>query len=139
MKKYIKLFSILLIMFLLTGCSYDCIKEISLDELKTKLENKETFILEIKQDGCSHCEEFNPKFNDVLSENNLVAYAINLTRLKEKKQTDEFNTMYSFTGTPTVIFIKDGEELPIYKRIVGSLDRKDIKKKLISAEFIKEK
>ena len=137
MKKIIRILLVFCFIFLLVGCSSsDRIKDVSFSKLKSMINNKETFILEIMQDGCSHCQEFKPKFEDVLKENDLTAYSINLAKLSEE-DSDELSKIYSFDGTPTVIFVKDGVEEPIIKRIVGSKSRDEIRQKLKNAGFIK--
>ena len=101
------------------------------------LNNKETFILEIAQDGCHNCEEFNPIFKKVLKKYNLTAKQINLTKLSEEENT-KIENLYNITGTPTVIFIEKGEEPSISRRIIGARDEDFIITKLGIAGYIKE-
>lgn len=79
---------ILVGVLLLTGCknSLNTVKEIDFSTLQGKIENKETFILEIVQTGCSHCEEFSPRFREVLSKYDLTGYSINLSNLTEEEK-----------------------------------------------------
>ena len=63
MKRIFK--SIILIftlVILLTGCtsSDKYIKEISLDDFKEKMANKETFALYVGNENCSHCISYLP-------------------------------------------------------------------------------
>ena len=66
MKKITKISLIIIGIILLAGCEKNPLQEISYNDLEKALNNKETFILEIAQDGCHNCEEFNPIFKKVL-------------------------------------------------------------------------
>ena len=136
MKKILKLFSIVIVLLLITGCSKS-ITEISYKDLEKSLENKESFILEIVQDGCSNCEEFTPKFEKVLSKYNIKVKQINLTKLTEEDNT-KLTNLYNASGTPTVIFITEGKEESISRRIVGNVNEDKIISKLKTAGYIKE-
>lgn len=121
----------------LTGCknSLNTVKEIDFSTLQGKIENKETFILEIVQTGCSHCEEFSPRFREILNKYDLTGYSINLSNLTE----EERNKLYEITevsGTPTVCFFKKGNE-EVMNKIVGAVSNKEIYNKLKDAKYIK--
>ena len=75
MKKITKILLVVIGIILLTGCGKDSLQEISYNDLEKALNNKETFILEIAQDGCHNCEEFNPIFKKVLKKYNLTGAA----------------------------------------------------------------
>ena len=137
MKKITKILLVVIGIILLTGCGKDSLQEISYNELEKALNNKETFILEIAQDGCHNCEEFNPIFKKVLKKYNLTAKQINLTKLSEEENT-KIENLYNITGTPTVIFIEKGEEPSISRRIIGAKDKNFIITKLGIAGYIKE-
>lgn len=138
MKKTIKFITIILTVFILTGCGNSSITEITYKDLEKKLENKESFILEIVQDGCSNCESFSPKFDKVLTKHNLTAVSINRAKLSDIDST-KLDNLYNITGTPTVIFIENGEEPSILRRIIGDVDQEKIISKLKNAGYIKEK
>ena len=137
MKKITKISLIIIGIILLAGCEKNPLQEISYNELEKALNNKETFILEIAQDGCHNCEEFNPIFKKVLKKYNLTAKQINLTKLSEEENT-KIKNLYNITGTPTVIFIEKGEEPSILRRIIGAKDKDFIITKLGIAGYIKE-
>ena len=63
-KKGIILLTIFIGLLFLTGCSnnLNTVKEIDFVTLQSKIDNKESFILVVIQTGCSHCEEFSPRF-----------------------------------------------------------------------------
>ena len=135
MKKITKILLVAIGIILLTGCGKDSLQEISYNDLEKALNNKETFILEIAQDGCHNCEEFNPIFKKVLKKYNLTAKQINLTKLSEEENT-KIKNLYNITGTPTVIFIEKGEEPSISRRIIGARDEDFIITKLGIAGYI---
>ena len=135
-KKILFLVAILFATLLLTGCNATAsIEEISLDTLKGKIENKDTFILEVIQTGCSHCAEFSPRLKSVLSDNNLTAYSINLSDLS-KEELEEMNNISKISGTPTTLFFKVGEEDTTH-RLVGSVSNSEVESRLKDAGYIK--
>jgi thioredoxin len=136
-KKKIIFLVILVGVLFLTGCknNLNTVKEIDFTTLQNKIENKETFILEIIQTGCSHCEEFSPRFRTVLGDYDLTGYSINLSNLTE----EEKNKLYEIievSGTPTVCFFKKGNE-EVMNKIVGAVSNKEIYNKLKDAKYIK--
>ena len=137
MKRTLKLFLLIVVVLLISGCSSNPIKEISYNDLEKKLKNGESFILEIVQDGCSNCENFSPKFSKVLKQYDLEAVAINLTNITQEENT-KLNNLYNVSGTPAVIFIENGEEPSISRRIVGDVSKDKIVSKLKIAGYIKK-
>ena len=137
MKKLIVVLLIILSSLIISGCSNDeVIKEISYKELEEKINNKESFILELVQTGCSHCEEFSPRFKAILKTNNLKAYSLNLYNLTEE-EIEKFDNLTTITGTPTVLFFEDGKETS--NKINGAVSNDKIKEKLKENGYIKEK
>lgn len=111
------------------------LQEISVSELKTKLNNNESFVLYVKQENCSHCLEFTPVMEKVTAQYQYAIYMINLTNLGDDK--DEFNNLVTITGTPTTIFYKNGKELSESTRIVGSKSKSSVIEKLKSLGYLK--
>ena len=135
MKKKIKFLLVGIFIIFLTGCNNsNVITDINYNKLEELIDNKETFILEIVQTGCSHCEEFSPRFKAVLKTNNLEAYSLNLYNLNEEEKK-KFNELTTVSGTPTVLFFKDGKETS--RRISGSVDNDKIEETLQKAGYIK--
>lgn len=133
MKKKIKLLLISIFVIFITGCSNNnVITDIDYSKLEEIISNKESFILEIMQTGCSHCEEFTPRFKVILKENNLEAYSLNLYNLT-KEERDKFNELTtSVSGTPTVLYFKDGKETS--HKINGAVSNEKIEKFLEKIE-----
>ena len=128
MKKKIKFLLVGIFIILLTGCgnSSNTITEIDYSKLEEMIDNKESFILEVVQTGCSHCEEFSPRFKAVLKTNDKEAYSINLYNLTEEeaKKFNELTT--SVSGTPTVLYFEDGKETS--HKINGAVSNEKIEK-----------
>ena len=136
--KYIKYLVLVIgILFLFTGCdSSSNLKDLSYKELDSKLENKETFFFVVTQDGCSHCESFVPVLEKVLKEQNVVGYNLNLTNMS-KEEDEQFSKIFEVDGTPTTIFVKDGQEVSLLQRINGEADEERIIQKLKNNDYIK--
>lgn len=117
---------------LMIGCSlktksYD---EISYQEYSQKIENKETFILYIGSDTCSHCQEFTPTLKKVIKKYNLDIKYINVSGLKE----EEYAVLRNKTkvkGTPTIVFVRNGVvESGNKNKIQGSVSISEVEKVL---------
>lgn len=128
---------ILILVFLATFFSESedkYITEITYEQLVSKMDKKEKFVLYVKKDGCSACEEFNPKFLSVLRKYNLKVYSLYTDKLDEKNE-NSFYELVDVTGTPTVLFIEDGKET--MNKIEGSRTEDYIIKKFTNAGYIK--
>ena len=131
MKKNIKFLLIGILALILTGCSSSkVITDIDYSKLEEMIDNKESFILEVVQTGCSHCEEFSPRFKAVLKTNDEEAYSLNLYNMTddELKKFNELTT--SVSGTPTVLYFEDGKETS--HKINGAVSNEKIE------EFLKK-
>lgn len=138
MRKFISTFLILLVGFLfLTGCSKSNIDEINYSDFKKLIDDKETFILYIGSTTCHNCTEFTPKFNNVLNKYNISSVKkIELDKINSDDK-DEFNKKINVSGTPTVVFIENGEEESMTNRINGNVDEEKIISRLKSNGYIK--
>lgn len=144
MKKTLKILCLLLVLLTFTiGCrndekiSSEYLKEIDYTSFKEKIQNKDGFILEITQDGCSNCSAFAPKFINVLEKYKIVVFNLNISYMTEEEK-DEFLDKYDVDGTPTVLFFEDGKETSTLKRIVGNKDEDAITSKLIANGYIEK-
>lgn len=135
MKRKIKFLLIGLFIVILTGCNNsNTITEINYSKLEDMIDNKDSFILEIVQTGCSHCEEFSPRFKAVLKNNNLKACSLNLYNLNNEEREKFSKLTTNVTGTPTVLFFKDGSETSI--KINGAVSNEKIEERLKDAGYI---
>lgn len=143
MKKYYFLtFILLFICIILTGCDTNSyMKEVSYNEYLNLKEdskkNNEKFILYIKQDNCKHCKNFTPTIAKVAKEYKVTIYYINLTKLTEAEY-NKFKEEGTFSGTPTVLFYENGEELGSFSRLVGNKSEKTLINRLTARGYINE-
>lgn len=108
--------------------------DIDYTELMEKIDNKEDFILFIYQTGCSHCESFEPKLNEVIKKYNLEIYAINLKDLDDIQYEKVKNRTF-VSGTPTTVYFKDGKK---EDKITGDKSLEKLISFLKKAGYIKE-
>ena len=111
--------------------------EISITELQEKVNNKETFILLISQTNCSHCAEYKPVLKEVLTKYDILAYEIDETKLSEK-ENGILKNIANISGTPTTVFIVDGEEANTQNRLIGAANKNKIINRLKAMNYIKE-
>lgn len=111
--------------------------ELNMSELQSKIDNKETFILVISQTDCSHCAEYKPILKEVLAEYNITAYEIDEKKLT-KEENGQLKNIANISGTPTTVFIVDGEEKSTQSRLVGSANKTKIINRLKANGYIKE-
>lgn len=137
MKKYLKKLVVIIVMFIICGCSSAGVKEINYNEFNNLIKEKESFILYIGSASCSNCIEFGPKFESVIEENNISdTYYIDLDELSEEDKK-AFNKVVNITGTPTVVFITNGEEESGFNRINGNVSKEKIITRLKTNDYIK--
>ena len=140
MKKLLFFIILIIPILFITGCGNDTSKyldEINFNELTKLIKEEKSFILEVYQDGCSHCSVFNPRFKAVLNEYEVNAKAINMTNLSNKEY-EEFKEIFGILSTPTVIFIENGFEKTKINRLVGEASKKEIIRKLKQNGYIEE-
>ena len=132
----ISLFVIVIGCFVLsTMFEKEYLVEIKYDELLTKLDNKDSFVLLLSQTTCSHCKEFKPRLSSVARKYKLEVYYLE-TDLLDEETFNELKSKFWFSGTPTTIFITNGEEKTVATRINGQTTEEKIINKLKSNGFI---
>ena len=119
---------------LLLSKSY--LKEIKYEQLVEKIEKKESFVVLFSQTTCTHCMDFKPKLERVANKYKLNIYYLE-TDLLDKETSKELKTKFSFSGTPTTVFVINGEEKTAATRINGDVSEEKIVSKLKSNGFIK--
>ena len=136
MKKIGSLLLIIFSIFLITGCSSSKnITEISYSKFQSLLKNEKSFAIEIYQTGCSFCESLKPKLERVLEEYDINIYSLNRADFTDEEY-EEFKKQFGDMGTPTIIFIENGEEKGILYRLVGDQSEKQIISKFKSNGYI---
>lgn len=132
MKKFVLFLLIAVFSLFITGCNqrYEIL---SYDDLKDKIKNKDSFILEITRDGCSYCDDFTPKLREVADTRNIKIYNLNISNLSDEDKFDFFKE-YNIMGTPTTLFFDNGEE-KVQNRIEGSKPKEEINKYFMAAGY----
>ena len=134
MKKILILF---ITLFMLTACGNKTYDEISYDELNKMLEKKQDFILFIGSDTCSACNTYKEILNDVIEEYGTDVKYINLASLS-KAEESSLVSKFPINGTPTTVFITNGEEEDTHNRIVGSAKKSEIVNEFKENGYIKD-
>ena len=128
---------IILFILLFNYYSRPRLYELDVNQVKDKIENKESFILCISATYCSHCKKYKPKLEDISKEYRLDIYYIDFDKYSDKEQ-ELFRNYISFDGgTPVTLFIKNGEEETTVNRINGNVSKDKIISKFKSNGFIK--
>jgi len=117
--------------------SYSNIIDLDYVGLKEKLDNKDTFVLSLTQTSCTHCKAFLPVLNEVGQEYNLTFYKIEIDLLEEN-DLNSLKQLFSFSGTPTTVFINDGEERTTTSRLDGEKTKDKIIARLKKEGYINE-
>jgi thioredoxin-related protein len=137
MKNLKYLIILLFVTILFSGCGKsNNLKDLSYSEFNSMRKDKETFFVIVIRDGCSHCESFIPKVEEVVDEYNITGYTLNLANLSESEEK-EFFEEFNVDGTPTTVFITEGEEKSIMQRIDGNVSKEVLVNKLKANNYIK--
>ncbi len=104
MKKHL-LFLFLLPLLLLVGCAKDNLENISVSELKEKMQKKESFIVYFASKDDEILEQ---TLNNTLTENNITAYRIDIDDIKDQEKK-ELQIKIPYTD-PSIVFIIDGKD-----------------------------
>ena len=111
------------------------LKEIKYNQVIDKIEKKESFVLLLSQTTCAHCMDFKPKLERVANKYKIKIYYLETDKLSKEENT-ELKTHFSFNGTPTTVFVIEGEEKTAATRINGDVSEEKIISKLKSNGFI---
>lgn len=105
-------------------------------EVEKKVNNKETFILLLSQESCSHCAQYKPILKKVLAKNDIIAYELKIDKLT-KEETAKLKDIANASGTPTTVFIEEGVEKNTSTRLVGTKSSTEIENRLKALGYIK--
>ena len=101
--------------------------EISYDNYVEKLEKKETFPLVIGAETCSACGIFQSTMEIFIEKYQVEVFFIDVSKISEIDY-NLLQSQTSFDGTPTTIFIEEGEMTSYYNRIDGAKDLTSVTK-----------
>ena len=111
--------------------------ELTYSELMEKIDNKESFILIFTQTDCSHCHEYKPVLKKILAENDIIGYELNLKTLSDEEKAKVKADVANVEGTPTTVFIENGQEKSTMNRINGNRSETDTINQLKKMGYIK--
>jgi len=116
---------------------YPYIHELAFNELESKLNNQDSFVLIITQTGCSHCEAYLPVVQNVSNKYKVDFYVLNRTNISDEERT-KLKNIANISGTPTTLFYTSGEEKSALNRLVGQATEYRLVEKLTSEGYIHE-
>lgn len=137
MKRISKLFLVIALALITTGCGNKYLKEINYKEYHKLLDNKESFILEIMKTDCPYCEKLEPKLKEVANKYEIEIKVINTAHLS-KEEVEKIYDETGISGTPTIIFYKDGVEETTASRINGNVSEEKLISKFKDNGIIEE-
>ena len=117
--------------------NYSHIVNLNIDMLKDKIDNHESFVLIISRDDCSHCIAYLPVVNKVGEKYGITFYDISQTGLSDDDLT-YLRNVANISGTPTTVFIIDGEEKNTDNRLKGEAKEYRLVEKLKAMGYIDE-
>ena len=120
MKKILIIISFILIAFTFGCTKKERIVEISANKFLSKIENKDTFALYIGNENCSYCVAYKPTLEEVLNDYDISIYHLDNSKLTSEDY-NKINPIINVQSTPTIVFIKNGEEKSTLDRIVGKV------------------
>lgn len=139
MKKVLMILVLTTVAFIISGCANKTYTEISYSDLNKMLDDKESFVLFIGSVTCTHCASYKVTLNKVIDEKNVDGvYYIDIDNLSDK-DLSSLQAKFPFSGTPTTVFITDGEEENTFNRIEGEASYSEITEALEENNYIKEK
>ena len=101
------------------------------------IENKEDFILCMGSGTCSACGAYEITFNDIIKEYNVDVKYIDISKLSDEEE-GSLTSKFPISGTPTTVFITDGEEEDTHNRIDGNARNSKIVEKFKENGYIKD-
>lgn len=116
--------------------SYESLFNVDVGEIEDMIEMKKSFILLVSQTGCGHCKAYKPILASVLEDYNIQGFVLEYNLLDDA-QKEKFNDIASVSGTPTVLFFKDGKETNTTDRLIGEHSKEETIKRLEQMGYTK--
>ena len=136
MKKIIIAITIIVSMFIITGCGPKTYDEITYNNLEKMIKEKKDFILFIGSETCSACSSFKFTVNELVKNHKIDIKYINISKLTDD-QKDKLIEHFPFDATPTTVLVKKGKETGDDNRIVGNQKYSKVEKILKEKGYIK--
>ena len=113
MKKFILLFTVLL----LTACSSNNLKNLKVSDLKSKLDNKETFVLYLS-DNLAESKSLKNTLEKVSKDNKITSFYLITENLSDKDQ-ETLKGLITYNDSNVIVFIKNGIETSTLSRVTN--------------------
>lgn len=129
-----KIFTLILItLFVIVGCSKSYLKNLSFNELKEKMENKESFVVYFTGKDNS----LENHLSSIAEEYNLTFYKVNSSKISEQEKLD-FQKIITFEE-PSIVFILNGSDPSKLSHVSDtSTTKKHIIERLKDMNFIQK-
>lgn len=111
---------------------------LSFEELKVKIDNKDSFVLCLTQTTCIHCADYKPKLEKIAKKYGIDIYYTDID-LYSDEDYENFKEVVQFRdsdGTPMTLFFIDGKEESVMTRMSGDVAEATVIKKLEKYGFI---
>lgn len=122
MKNRVLFLTILVSFIFFCGCfnkKYTSYVQITYDEYKQLFKEKRSFILYLGSKTCSHCMEFKPTLEKIISEYNIEVKYLDVSELSDSEY-EQVKSATKLQGTPTIVFVTSGNVLTD-PRIIGAV------------------
>lgn len=107
-----KLSVLLLLSVMLFGCGsgkQEGYVNIDTQETLSKIANKNTFLLMIRNDDCYSCDALEEDLNPVVEKNNLTIYTLNYSDISEAEVDQLKIALGKYETWPVLFYVVDGE------------------------------
>lgn len=113
------LLSFVCCLFLLSGCSSEKVKEITIPELIEKIDNKDTFVLIVSRNSCTHCQKLEEELDKTTKDHNTIIYNVKLDETSYDTLVSDVKKLEKYVSepgtTPHVYYMKDGKEVDSFE------------------------
>ena len=137
MKKIISLIIGCILVILMSGCEKKQYIEISYDDMMTKINDEQSFVLVIGSETCSACASYKISMESVMNDTKVDIFYLDINKLSEDNYA-KVKSKFVINSTPTTIFFVDGKELTTYDRLVGAVSYEVIIKSLTKYGYVGE-
>lgn len=107
-----KILLALLLCFSLCACSsqsQEGFVSIDVQNVLTKISNKDTFLVIINNEGCYSCDTFKEELQETVDKNGLTIYTLNYDSITEV-DIDQLNiALGKYTSWPVAFYVVEGE------------------------------
>lgn len=111
-----KIFILIMIILFTTACSSNYLKNINLDKLNKKLDNKETFVLYLTNED-NYGTTLRNTLLKVAKKNDIKTFYLNTEKITDENKLNKLKEKFYFEESNFIVFVKDGVEKTVLSRI----------------------